>query len=60
MDQLFSTFNNISANNFSDLSAGVFSWVEEYCKPQTLIDTVVKVVHHHHRRITSLQPPPQL
>lgn len=57
MDQLFLTFSNISANNFTELSAGVFSWVEEYCKPQTLIETVVDVIHSHHRRITTPQPP---
>ncbi|KAK9738022.1 Helix-loop-helix DNA-binding domain [Popillia japonica] len=60
MDQLFLTFSNISANNFTELSAGVFSWVEEYCKPQTLIDTVVKVIHNHHRRVTEQHPPPQI
>ncbi|KAI4459239.1 basic helix-loop-helix zip transcription factor [Holotrichia oblita] len=60
MDQLFLTFSNISANNFTELSAGVFSWVEEYCKPQTLIDTVVKVIHNHHRRVTEQHPPSQI
>lgn len=60
MDQLFLTFSNISANNFTELSAGVFSWVEQYCKPQTLVETVVKVIHNHHRRVTAPDQPPQL
>jgi len=35
MDSLFGTFNaNISVANFAELSACVFSWLEEYCKPQ--------------------------
>lgn len=34
MDRLFQTFNNISVANFAELSACVFSWLEEHCKPQ--------------------------
>ncbi|WAR04370.1 MLX-like protein, partial [Mya arenaria] len=35
MDALFQTFNaNISVANFAELSACVFSWLEEHCKPQ--------------------------
>lgn len=34
MDRLFQTFSNISVANFSELSACVFSWLEEHCKPQ--------------------------
>jgi MAX-like protein X len=36
-DSLFLSFDgNVSVNNFSELSACIFSWLEEYCKPQTL------------------------
>ncbi|CAH1114412.1 unnamed protein product [Psylliodes chrysocephalus] len=48
MDELFSTFSGVSVNNFSELSAGVFSWLEECCKPQTLKDTVFQVLRRHH------------
>ena len=35
MDSLFHSFNSsISVANFAELSACVFSWLEEYCKPQ--------------------------
>ena len=35
MDSLFQSFNaTISVANFAELSACVFSWLEEYCKPQ--------------------------
>ncbi|KAF7270658.1 hypothetical protein GWI33_016379 [Rhynchophorus ferrugineus] len=47
MDQLFNTFSTISVSNFSELSAGVFGWLEEYCKPQTLKDTVFQVLRRH-------------
>ncbi|CAH0553530.1 unnamed protein product [Brassicogethes aeneus] len=47
MDQLFTTFSTVSVSNFTELSAGVFSWLEEYCKPQTLKDTVFQVLRRH-------------
>lgn len=53
MDQLFITFSAISVNNFSELSAGVFSWLEEYCKPQTLKDTVFRVLQNHSAHMNS-------
>lgn len=35
MDSLFQSFNaSISMANFQELSACVFSWIEEHCKPQ--------------------------
>lgn len=34
MDRLFLSFDNISVENFTELSACVFSWLEEHCKPQ--------------------------
>ncbi|XP_044153687.1 max-like protein X isoform X1 [Bufo gargarizans] len=46
MDSLFQTFNaSISVNSFQELSACVFSWIEEHCKPQTLRDIVRSVLH---------------
>lgn len=51
MDQLFLSFSSVSVNNFSELSAGVFSWLEECCKPQTLKDTVVRVLHRHNEHM---------
>lgn len=36
-DRLFVSFDeSVSTNNFAELSAGIFSWLEETCKPQTL------------------------
>ncbi|XP_066156593.1 max-like protein X isoform X2 [Euwallacea fornicatus] len=51
IDQLFLTFSTVSVSNFSELSAGVFSWLEEYCKPQTLKDTVYLVLNRHHNQM---------
>ena len=35
MDILFRSFNNsVSVNNFQELSACIFNWLEEHCKPQ--------------------------
>ncbi|KAG5894080.1 hypothetical protein JTB14_003937 [Gonioctena quinquepunctata] len=51
MDQLFTTFCGVSSNNFSELSAGVFSWLEECCKPQTLKDTVFQVLRRHNTQM---------
>ncbi|XP_041087319.1 max-like protein X isoform X4 [Polyodon spathula] len=46
MDSLFHSFNStISVTSFQELSACVFSWIEEHCKPQTLRETVVGVLH---------------
>jgi len=37
MDSLFESFNEkVSMRQFQELSAGVFSWLEEQCKPQLL------------------------
>ncbi|XP_023026816.1 helix-loop-helix-leucine zipper transcription factor bigmax [Leptinotarsa decemlineata] len=51
LDQLFITFCGVSSNNFSELSAGVFSWLEECCKPQTLKDTVFQVLRRHNTQM---------
>ncbi|XP_010218788.1 PREDICTED: max-like protein X [Tinamus guttatus] len=46
MDSLFQSFNaSISVSSFQELSACVFSWIEEHCKPQTLRDIVIGVLH---------------
>ncbi|NXS69053.1 MLX protein, partial [Pandion haliaetus] len=46
MDSLFQSFNaSISVTSFRELSACVFSWIEEHCKPQTLQDIVIGVLH---------------
>ncbi|XP_071453259.1 max-like protein X [Hetaerina americana] len=46
MDSLFQSFNtSISVANFAELSACIFSWLEEHCKPQTLQDLVLSVLH---------------
>jgi len=44
MDRLFVSFDNISVANFAELSACVFSWLEEHCKPQTLREVVMSVL----------------
>ena len=37
MDSLFQSFNQqVSMNNFAELSGCVFSWIEEQCKPGDL------------------------
>ncbi|KAH9640485.1 hypothetical protein HF086_018151 [Spodoptera exigua] len=36
MDKLFESFESVPTNNFAEFSAGVFNWLEEYCKPQSL------------------------
>lgn len=45
MEQLFGSFNSsISVANFAELSACVFSWLEEYCKPQVLRENVMTIL----------------
>ncbi|XP_001951901.2 max-like protein X [Acyrthosiphon pisum] len=44
IDGLFFTFCNINVNNFTELSACVFSWLEEHCKPQAL-QNLIETVH---------------
>ncbi|XP_076241656.1 helix-loop-helix-leucine zipper transcription factor bigmax isoform X1 [Calliopsis andreniformis] len=52
MDRLFQTFNNISVVNFSELSACVFRWLEEHCKPQTLREVVLSVLQQLNSQIS--------
>jgi MAX-like protein X len=52
MDTLFQTFNSsLSVANFNEMSACVFTWLEEYCKPQALRDLVQSVL----RQLTNPQ-----
>lgn len=44
LEQLFITFSTVSVNNFSELSAFIFTWLEEHCKPQSLREMVVAVL----------------
>jgi MAX-like protein X len=47
MDELFKSFDqSISVENFDKLSGSVFSWLEEYCKPQTLQDLTLGILRH--------------
>ncbi|XP_075230902.1 helix-loop-helix-leucine zipper transcription factor bigmax isoform X1 [Lycorma delicatula] len=55
VDQLFMSFNNISVSNFAELSACVFSWLEEHCKPQTLHEMVISVLQR--LNFSRLSPP---
>ncbi|XP_071788905.1 max-like protein X [Asterias amurensis] len=50
MDSQFQSFNeSISVANFAELSKCVFSWLEEYCKPQTLRELVITVLRKLHQ-----------
>ncbi|XP_035657489.1 max-like protein X isoform X1 [Branchiostoma floridae] len=45
MDHQFQSFNqSISVASFAELSACVFSWLEEHCKPQTLRELMLGVL----------------
>ncbi|XP_066499153.1 max-like protein X isoform X2 [Hoplias malabaricus] len=45
MDSLFQSFSSsVSVSSFQELSACVFSWIEEHCKPQTLREFVVGIL----------------
>ena len=48
MDSLFQSFNQqVSMNNFAELSGCVFSWIEEQCKPGDLQVAPWLGRHHH-------------
>ena len=45
MDSLFQSFNQqVSMNNFAELSGCVFSWIEEQCKPSDLQDLMYAIL----------------
>lgn len=55
MDSLFQSFNQqVSMNNFAELSGCVFSWIEEQCKPGDLQDLMYAILKQ-----TSNQDAPQ-
>ncbi len=43
-------------NNFSDLSASVFSWLEERCKPQLLQEAMYDVLSEVRQTYQTLDP----
>ena len=46
MDSLFQSFNQqVSMNNFAELSGCVFSWIEEQCKPGDLQDLMYSILN---------------
>ncbi|MBN3296460.1 MLX protein, partial [Amia calva] len=52
MDSLFQSFNTtISVTSFQELSACVFRWIEEHCKPQTLREFVVGILQQLNNRL---------
>lgn len=55
-DSLFQSFDSsISVANFAELSACVFSWLEEYCKPQTLKDVALQVLSQLNHLVAGAQ-----
>jgi len=45
MDNLFVSFNDsVTVSDFNELSGGVFSWLEEHCKPQMLQDLMHSIL----------------
>lgn len=36
MDEMFDSFQHIQMDNFSQLTGGVITWLEENCKPHIL------------------------
>ncbi|XP_064397510.1 max-like protein X [Halichondria panicea] len=53
-DQLFQSFNSsISVTSFETLSACTISWLEEYCKPQSLRELVISNL----QRVNALSSP---
>lgn len=48
MDELFQSFNQqVSMNNFAELSGCVFAWLEEQCKPQELQDLMYSILQQN-------------
>lgn len=56
MDSLFQSFNQqVSMNNFAELSGCVFSWIEEQCKPGDLQDLMFAILRSNGK---AEDPPP--
>lgn len=44
-DNLFASFDHyVSFGDFKQLSASIFNWLEDHCKPQTLRDTCLTIL----------------
>ena len=51
MDSLFQSFNQqVSMNNFAELSGCVFNWIEEQCKPGDLQDLMYSILRQTVRK----------
>jgi len=51
MDSLFQSFNQqVSMNNFAELSGCVFSWIEEQCKPGDLQDLMYAILKQTNKK----------
>jgi len=57
MDSLFQSFNQqVSMNNFAELSGCVFSWIEEQCKPGDLQDLMFAILRSNGKAEDPLPP----
>merc|ERR1712026_571804 len=58
MDSLFQSFNQqVSMNNFAELSGWVFSWIEEQCKPGDLQDLMYSILNQTvHKEEPGMEP----
>ena len=59
MDNLFVSFNDsVTMSDFNELSGGVFSWLEEHCKPQMLQDlmhTILQQVKNNYTNQAAIE-----
>ena len=59
MDSLFQSFNQqVSMNNFAELSGCVFSWIEEQCKSGDLQDLMFSSLKQEHNKQNSSKEDP--
>jgi len=57
MDSLLQSFNQqVSMNNFAELSGCVFSWIEEQCKPGDLQDLMFAILRNNGKGEDPLPP----
>lgn len=57
MDSLFQSFNQqVSMNNFAELSGCVFSWIEEQCKPGDLQDLMYAILRQTVHKDSIINP----
>jgi len=58
MDSLFESFNEkVSMRQFQELSAGVFAWLEEQCKPQLLQELLHSILQDVRAKYQQLPNP---